>query len=145
MERIGYHTTAAKACAPRRAHTMSIRSSPRCPKERLCSSGRRVCRPLRLLSLSPPSSFISVRKTLSRGPHHGPREATARRHLYPVSGSEENQPAPSRGDAIVLRRFRMTFLFSFSLFLFLSPSASTTFRNTRLDSGGASVPRMDVL
>lgn len=66
MERVGYHTV-AKLHAVQRVRTMSILSRREAP-ENACSPARRRClpAPLRLLSLSPSSSFISVRKTLSQ-------------------------------------------------------------------------------
>lgn len=65
MERVGYRTV-AKLHAMWRARTMSILSRRGAP-ENACSPARRrrPPAPLRLLSLSPSSSFISVRKTLS--------------------------------------------------------------------------------
>lgn len=68
MERVGYHTV-AKLHAVWKTRTMSILSRRGAP-ENACSSARRRCppAPLLLLSLSPSSSFISVRKTLSRCP-----------------------------------------------------------------------------
>lgn len=148
MERVGYHTV-AKLHAVWRARTMSILSRRGTP-ENACSPARRRCppAPLRLLSLSPSSSFISVRK-LSRSvsPLCVRDDSHRRRHQSSASESKKkkrNQPAPAGRTrdcpSMIQNDSSLLLLFLF----FYSPLVSPTFRNSFRYPAGMEVSRNDV-
>lgn len=141
MERVGYHT-AAKLHAVWKTRTMSILSRRGAP-ENACSLARRWCppAPLLLLSLSPSSSFISVRKTLSRC-LPTMQQPPAPPPILGIRIKKINRRLRG-GPAIVLRRSRMTLLF-FYFFFFYSPSASPTFRNTFWYPEGMKILKKDM-